>query len=312
MGNRQTSKISSIQPVEGDLFTEIHGIGAGIELRLHNAGILTYAQLAALDPQRIAALLGNMVGITSKRIADQDWVGQAKKLTVETIQDPISQHPQSFQDDTRQHYEMFSVEFLLDEMNQVRRTKIIHSQSKRETNWAGWDERRLLNTIIEGSGLAIYAGKEMESGRAAPAGEKQTSAKTGRNLSPLRGELSIQDLEVLMEGRPKPSGIIRQDQAYKVHLTLDLSRVGWPQGLAMQFKATVYARDPGGVDHHTVGTASGIVTQADKVSIQIDGASLPVGVYRLEAIVSLGDLSGKPAPGSELMSMLEAGLLQVY
>jgi len=314
MNIKHSNKLETIRPTEADDFTAIHGIGAGIENRLHTAGILTYLQLAELNPDRIAVLLGNLVGITPKRIADQDWVGQAQKLSAETSQ---PQNALPGMEDSRQHYEMFSIEFLLDGSNQVRRTRLVHSQSKAEISWAGWDEERLLDTIIHASQLRLAVpgrgGERRLSEPLDPADRppEKLLRKAASNV-PLIGELSLRDLEVLMEGASKPSGILRQDQDYRVNLTLDLSRVNWPADTMMEYKATIYARDPGGASQHTVGTARGLISHAESVTIQISGASLPVGVYRLEAVVALGDPSGKPVPGSGLMAMLEGGLLQVY
>jgi hypothetical protein len=44
----------------------------------------------------------------------------------------------------RQHYSTFVVELLLDEHNDVRRTRVVHVQTGIEKKWAGWDEERLL------------------------------------------------------------------------------------------------------------------------------------------------------------------------
>lgn len=49
----------------GDDFQKIAGIGAGIERRLHSAGILTYHDLAARSPEEIAASLAGMAGLSA-------------------------------------------------------------------------------------------------------------------------------------------------------------------------------------------------------------------------------------------------------
>jgi predicted flap endonuclease-1-like 5' DNA nuclease len=57
--------------------TLIKGIGPEIKTRLHNAGILTFAQLSASSPEKIAAVVA---GLSAKRIAKENWIGQARKL----------------------------------------------------------------------------------------------------------------------------------------------------------------------------------------------------------------------------------------
>ena len=62
MGSRQIN-IAPDRPLEIDDFTAIHGIGTGIENRLVGAGITTYDQLAQLSADKIAVILGNVVGL---------------------------------------------------------------------------------------------------------------------------------------------------------------------------------------------------------------------------------------------------------
>lgn len=55
----------------------IKGIGPAIEKKLNNAGIHTYAALAALSQQQLEAILGSQL----KRLQDEkDLIAQAKKL----------------------------------------------------------------------------------------------------------------------------------------------------------------------------------------------------------------------------------------
>ena len=120
----------------GDDFQQIQGIGAAIDRRLHDAGILTYQDLAALTPEQIAASLAGMAGLSPARIASQDWAGQAGRLAGPAAP-PLPSEPD-------QHYASFHVEFLLDVDDSVRRTKVHHHQSGIDEAWAGWDEDRLL------------------------------------------------------------------------------------------------------------------------------------------------------------------------
>ena len=120
----------------GDDFQQIQGIGAAIDRRLHDAGILTYQDLAALTPEQIAASLAGVAGLSPARIASQDWVGQASRLA-----GPAAPTLPSEPD---QRYASFHVELLLDVDDSVRRTKVHHHQSGTDEAWAGWDEDRLL------------------------------------------------------------------------------------------------------------------------------------------------------------------------
>src|SRR6266545_4105800 len=71
-----------------DDFRLISGIGPAVESRLHSAGILTFAQLAALSPDDIAALVAGLTGLSAERIVKQGWIGQARELAAEMASEP--------------------------------------------------------------------------------------------------------------------------------------------------------------------------------------------------------------------------------
>jgi predicted flap endonuclease-1-like 5' DNA nuclease len=61
---------------EPDDLTAINGIGPVFAARLHKGRIRTYAQLAAMDAERIAEI----AGVPAARVTSADWIGQAKGL----------------------------------------------------------------------------------------------------------------------------------------------------------------------------------------------------------------------------------------
>src|SRR5690349_22583345 len=71
---------------EADDFTQISGIGKILDRRLHEAGVNSYADLAALNPEGIASLLAEPAAVRPGRIADEDWTGQAARLAAETAE----------------------------------------------------------------------------------------------------------------------------------------------------------------------------------------------------------------------------------
>jgi len=89
----------------GDDFQKIAGIGQAIERRLHEAGILTYQDLAARSPEQIAARLTDVAGLSSARITSQDWTGQAGRLAG-SAPPPLPSEPD-------QTYASFHIELLL-------------------------------------------------------------------------------------------------------------------------------------------------------------------------------------------------------
>ena len=162
----------------GDDFQQIQGIGAAIDRRLHDAGILTYRDLAALTPEQIAASLAGVAGLPATRIASQDWAGQAGRLAGSAAP-PLPSEPD-------QRYVSFHVELLLDVDDSVRRTKVHHHQSGTDEAWAGWDEGRLLALLREH--IPIMAPRqpaeaaELPSSVAPAATEPEPAARSGAQL----------------------------------------------------------------------------------------------------------------------------------
>jgi hypothetical protein len=145
-----------------DDLKQIRGVGPAAERRLHKAGIRTFAQLAALSPDRLAALA---VGLSARRIAQENWIGQARQLAHLQARTPARKSAakktstRSRKSATphivRQHYATFTVELLLDESNDVRRTRCVHIQSGERDTWAGWTEARLVSFVVKHAGLRV-------------------------------------------------------------------------------------------------------------------------------------------------------------
>jgi len=139
-------KVSEASLSQTDDFKLIHGIKQGIAKRLYEAGIHTYAQLASLSPQEIQLKLGNVIGFSVKRIENDDWIGQARKLIPEKAPQRSGKKGTT-KSLVRQHYENFTIEFLLDEKNRARRTRVVHVQSGDSDTWSRWEADRVMDFI---------------------------------------------------------------------------------------------------------------------------------------------------------------------
>jgi hypothetical protein len=134
-------------PVVNDLKL-IKGIGPRREERLQKAGIRTFARLAALSAEEIASLISNT---SAHQITRQGWITQARKLVPDKTK-AKSRQKKSRVSTSRQHYENFTFEFLLDEKNKVRRLRVVHVQSGDVDTWARWDAERLLDFMARHTG----------------------------------------------------------------------------------------------------------------------------------------------------------------
>ncbi len=285
MASRSTGVEKEIRQ-ETDDFKQIHGIGPGIENRLHNAGITTYAQLSALSSDEIVSLLGNLIGMTVERVNKQDWIGQAQKLQADREQALGElQRDETRQSDLsrteRQHYATFTLELLLGG-DEVRRTRIVHIQSNAEETWAGWEEGRVFNFIVR---CAEFHPHKVEP---AQLETEMIKATQPENLQlTLAGQPRLDELVAILAPEGRPSRFIPASQSFGVRMTLDFSEILSPRGMLVDHSTTILAKELGSGKRLLVGEAKGSFMPEEKVTVGIDKVSLPEGLFRLEAIIVL-------------------------
>jgi hypothetical protein len=290
-------RISTPAGRAGDDFQKIQGIGAGIDRRLHGAGILTYQDLAALTPEEIATSLAGMAGLSPARIASQDWAGQAGRLAG-TAAPALPSEPD-------QHYASFHIELLLDVDNSVRRTKLRHHQSGTDEAWPGWDEDRLLALVRDHIPLMTpwqpaEAG-DLQSSSAPATAEPETAVPSGD-----QPEIAISPAH-LPETAGLPAGLARSSvrvehlgftragqrscswapgEPTSVGFTLQVGRTGAPAAAALDFTADITVGSTLGDDQRwPLGTVRGAVRVDEPLSVELTGEPLPRGLYRPEATV---------------------------
>jgi len=285
----------------GDDLTLIKGIGPAIKTRLHDTGILTFAQLGASSPEKIAAVV---TSLSAKRIARENWIGQARKLA--SKQKPAKRRMKRAVLRGRQHYGTFTVELLLNEDNDVRCTRVTHIQSGAEDTWAGWDDAQLAGFFVERAALHLPLTEPPPRVAATTERVPPSPATVG-----LTGVLRLRELEIVPTGTNSPNYVLRHDQPFVVRLTLDLNEVVAPSDVPLAYEATICAKKLGG-PRQLVGKARDSITSAETVTVNIKGTALPQGTYRLEAVVNLLPSLAEPSSQAGLIAMLEGGLLQVY
>jgi hypothetical protein len=347
--SRQVPASTAEEQTEIDNFQLVRGIGPGIEQRLHSAGIRTFAELAALAPQNIAALVTNVAGLSAERIVKLAWIEQARTLAAEHAA-PIPQaaspdHAQELDAAAqRQHLETFTVELLLDEENHVRRTSLVHIQEWKKESWAGWDEHRLVRFLVERAELPIetkdvstpdqpepppavatlsepevfadadpapLAAAAAEAGSAALDTTAQTTTPKLAEVRPV-GELRLSKLETLRAGANESTGFISHQQPFEVRLTLDMIHAAESDPQQFDYRASVYAKSLSSRERHFVGEIHGALTLGATGTIRLPGATLPLGIYRLEAAVMLSTIPTQPDLQANYSAMLEGGMLRIH
>jgi len=303
MTSKQLRPLDTIAAPGADNLRSINGIGPAVERRLNDAGIRTFVQLAALSPDEIATAVANVAGLSAKRIAEQDWISQARALDQAlTIQPQETGTPTG-----GQRHEAFTVHLVLNDDNGVHHTRVEHIRGGEKETWAGWHADRLAGFIVDHATL-----------RLTPAEPMLALAATDDYAAPLSAPpqrtsiLRLRDLATLPAGDQEARGSFGYGEAFGVRLTLDLTEVSAAVEARLDYTAVVYAKKLDGGPRQIVGEATGTILLADQISLSVTGAALARGMYRLEAAVTLKPASGQSAPRPEVMAWLEGDLLQIY
>ncbi|HEX9926168.1 MAG TPA: hypothetical protein VGD99_26160 [Anaerolineae bacterium] len=262
---QQPSPNNSATASASDDLKLINGIGPTIEQRLNEAGIRAFTQLAALSPQALIDLVDNVTNMSLARIERQDWIGQAATLAAEAPADDTAVLQAATGD--RQHNETFTVSLLLDETNQVRRTRVAHVQDSSEGIWPGWQETRLKQFIVTQAGLHL-----------AP-----------ESAPDLYGEPDLTKLQIVVGGNGSGTGhVLHQSQRFTIHLSLNLSQIVAPPNAELECTVIVYAKNIGDGASQIVGAASNTISSTDDmVALETVGQAIPPGIYRPEALIVL-------------------------
>lgn len=313
MANNGSSDSKIREPSGIDDLKLIHGVGPGIEKCLHRAGILTFEQLAALSPVEIAPLVSDIIGLTVDRIAGQDWIGQARELA--TSQAEASAQNDVGTSDDGQHYASFTMQLLLDEANEVRRTRITHVQGGESGTWPGWDLAHLKDFVVQHAELHIETSEPATPPDSEPVSKTTVPepSSLSKPVAQLSGELHMREFTVWPSGSDRPRNLIPHDQPFYAQAALDLVDVLAPSGMTLDYAATIYARSLSGRGRHRVGEARGSVTlPAQEVMLHIDGTGLAEDIYCLqaEATVDLAALGALASPGPACSH--EGPMLAVY
>ncbi len=289
----------------------INGIGPAIERHLHEGGILTFAKLATV---RLAEL-ADLVGLSVERIDELDWIGQARKLALESTSSEKAQ-PDMPSTGDGQHHVSFTLKLLLNEDHSVRRTQVVDNRSKVEEQWASWDEPRVIDFISRQADLQIpvvdtpkaesAATTVVESVLTEPTAPEPAAAVPV--LAGFGGSPYLRELKPTPAGTTGARRVFRHGLPFSVQMQLDLSEVELPNDDPLEYTATVFARKLGGGSRKIIGEVHDTIAPKDQLTIFAVGNPLQQGSYRLDALVTLSH----PAAELDLRAYQEGGMLQIY
>jgi hypothetical protein len=283
-------------PDHDDDLTQIAGIGAKIAQRLSEAGIRTYAELAAHSADDIMALLPGG-GLPLARL--EGWRDQARELAA-ADEVPAGLVPGDLPTahSNGQYYESFVVRVLRNEDGSVRRTTVQHVGSGEERQWPGL-ARDALAEFIETKASAA-ASPPMEPAPPTPA--LAPPAPVGREPDGARGVPFTSSATLSLE-----HATLRAAEPFTMTMVLELGGTARPAG-RLAYSAVIVAKPLGGGPKLTVAQPSGLVPTATP-TISIDAPGLPAGAFRLDGAVSLFEPGGDRQ--MSLAAIAEGLLVQV-
>lgn len=282
-------------PLATTNFRQIKGINQLIEARLHRAGITTFDELGNLLPEEILAALGNLKGVTTKQIVEQDWIGQALKLGGKKA--PVNGSIGS---------EGFIVDIFLSKKKQVHSTQILHVSSDEGDKWEGWDSERLLDFIVTRAGVIrpkVETAQaevptlslptttlELPEPLAQPAEPVAASVRVAIPAPPAPApELVFQPLEMIPLHSQAPSKLLRKGEPFDIRLSFATENVRPQLNASIAYTATISANDLEASQRFNLGKVSGVLAPTDEaILMNIPRQNLAPGTYRLEAAFTLG------------------------
>ncbi len=285
--------------LRGDDFQIINNINSIVESRLYQSGILTFEELAALTPEQIFKKVGCLTGFTLKQVIEQDWVGQAQKLSEK--HDLMNGSKES---------EGFILNLFLNKQKLVHSTQILHVNSDEGEKWNGWDSNRLQNFIISHSGVVLpktKAVKERVSAKPRKPQVQVTNVALTEPVTPAepsiaaqaempqikpsiqQPEIAFRAIELISSTSGTPSKFLLKGEPFEICLSIDRERTRQKFETAMDYTATIFAKSIDTSQRVNLGVGQGVIFKTDEaIRVKIPKQDLVPGAYRLEAALSIG------------------------
>jgi hypothetical protein len=288
-----------------DNLKKIRGIGPAMEQRLNHSGIFTFAQIAELSPKDLAAVFSGTPCLSVEKIIEKGWVNQARYM-MEKEKETNNLTPE----ENGQHSIMFSVDLLLDNKNHVRRTHILHIQSRKENSWAGWNQNQLVGFILENANIKC-ADLDMDLNDRKLSVKSSLKDKKQVKIKELRGDLNIAGIEVRPEPDKAANWLVTAKKPFATAFMLDMSKAFISPGTLVQYQVEIYAKNLADGIRQKIGEEKNTIKSKHLTPLVINCRALPQGSYRIEAFIVLAlDLEDQN-PRSRLMAMTEGTVFRV-
>lgn len=275
----------------GSGLQQIRGIGPAVARRLEDVGIGDVAALAAAPPERVAAALHGLPVVSRDRIGA--WIEAAGRLAAPPMNTTM---------DNGQRYATFTLELLLDERGRVRRTRVGHVQSGRETSWAGWGERLLADFVAGCARAALMTD---------PVAPMPAMPETDAPAPAASGQLRLRDLATIPAGQQRPRHILRRGQPFDVTFDVDVSDAESASSTTALARTALYVWPLPGGQRRPVSQSETTMPLAPEMAVRVGPIApgdLTPGAYRLQVEFTLE----MAHTHQQVTAELREGLLLVY
>ena len=278
-----------------DNFQRIKGLTSAIEKRLQQAGILSYEKLALLSAKEIFVILGRPSRLSVKRIAEQDWSGQAEELAMHH-KSPKPAGSEITSTDPHYRNEGFAVDFFVDENNQVYSIHVLHVKSGESAELKGWDAKQLAQFYRRfGVNLPVVnaeiSAPNISSGldQAQPIMAETNSTLSEKITNPEIQNINLRQIETLSSDFTTDTMLLQSGAPFDVRLSFEFAEEqkflqSKLPPTDLKYTALISAKQIGENFRIKLSERSGAI-KADTRSlvINIPEPELEPGTYRLEA-----------------------------
>jgi hypothetical protein len=144
-----------------------------------------------------------------------------------------------------------------------------------------------------------------------PEGKEDESSATVSSRDCSARLLHMSKPQLVLSDTHTPENMLHSDQTYEVHFMLHLTDAVASPTSTFDYTASVYGRTVDQWIRLPMGVVQGTIRPTEEITVIIKGASLPQGIYWLEA-ETLPLASEKASPSRELVATVKGRLFEIY
>jgi hypothetical protein len=215
----------------------------------------------------------------------------------------------------------FVLDLFLDQGGRVRLTQVLHVKSNEGEAWDCWDERRLIDFIVQRAELAL---PEAEPEREPPAPKATRAGRFingfgDRTASPKEtpkiqgGEFISHEVGIVPAHTRTRSRLLKRRESFDVQLFFGQENLFGAGMDKLNYNASISAHTWGGLSTYFLAIDHGVIKPTDSaITVSIPKQNLEPGVYCIQADLTVTSPEENEQPASVVSLTLKSGMLQVF